>query len=111
MPKQGIGHLLWIRHALQAISAHHGYNFNQSEFNRAKPSFEPPAWGEVRRQIFAAYWAVLAPQGVPQIEALSQPAVQWLAGLTSVADWIGSNPEWFPPVSYTHLTLPTILLV
>lgn len=96
LPKQGIGHLLWIRHVLQAISAHHGYNFNQSEFNRAKPSFEPPAWGEARRQIFAAYWAVLAPQGVPQIEALSQPAVQWLAGLTSVADWIGSNPEWFP---------------
>ncbi|QTN47062.1 CRISPR-associated helicase Cas3' [Ectopseudomonas mendocina] len=96
LPGQGIGHLLWIRHVLQAISAHHGYNFNQSEFNRAKPVFEPPAWGEARRQIFAAYWAVLAPQGVPQIEALSQPAVQWLAGLTSVADWIGSNPEWFP---------------
>ena len=96
LPGQGIGHLLWIRHVLQAISAHHGYNFNQSEFNRAKPAFEPPAWGEARRQIFAAYWAVLAPQGAPQIEALSQPAVQWLAGLTSVADWIGSNPEWFP---------------
>lgn len=96
LPGQGIGHLLWIRHVLQAISAHHGYNFNQSEFNRAKPAFEPPAWGEARRQIFTAYWAVLAPQGVPQIEALSQPAVQWLAGLTSVADWIGSNPEWFP---------------
>ena len=96
LPGQGIGHLLWIRHVLQAISAHHGYNFNQSEFNRAKPAFEPPAWGEARRQIFKAYWAVLAPQGAPQNEALSQPAVQWLAGLTSVADWIGSNPEWFP---------------
>lgn len=96
LPGQGIAHLLWIRHALQAISAHHGYNFNQMEFNRAKPAFEPPAWGEARREIFEAYWAVLAPQGVPQIEALAQPAVQWLAGLTSVADWIGSNPEWFP---------------
>lgn len=96
LPGQGIGHLLWIRHVLQAISAHHGYNFNQSEFNRAKPAFEPPLWSEARQQIFAAYWAVLAPQGAPQNEALSQPAVQWLAGLTSVADWIGSNPEWFP---------------
>lgn len=96
LPRQGIEHLLWIRHALQAISAHHGYNFSQSEFNRAKPPFEPPAWGEARREIFEAYWAVLAPQGVPQVEALSLPAVQWLAGLTSVADWIGSNPEWFP---------------
>lgn len=96
LPGQGIGHLLWIRHVLQAISAHHGYNFNQSEFNRAKPAFEPPAWSEARQQIFAAYWSVLAPQGAPQLEALSQPAVQWLAGLTSVADWIGSNPDWFP---------------
>jgi CRISPR-associated endonuclease/helicase Cas3 len=93
----GIPHLLWIRHALQAISAHHGYHFNQPEFNRARPPFEPAAWAEARREIFAAYWAVLAPQGIPQVEALSLPAVQWLAGLTSVADWIGSNPEWFPP--------------
>lgn len=94
LPRQGISHLLWIRHALQAISAHHGFNFSQIEFNRAKPPFEPPAWGEARTEIFNAYWAVLAPQGQPQIEALSLPAVQWLAGLTSVADWIGSNPEW-----------------
>ncbi|QQE87482.1 CRISPR-associated helicase Cas3' [Azotobacter chroococcum] len=92
----GIPHLLWIRHALQAISAHHGYHFNQPEFNRARPPFEPAAWAEARREIFAAYWAVLAPQGIPQVEALSLPAVQWLAGLTSVADWIGSNPDWFP---------------
>ena len=95
LPRRGIEHLLWIRHALQAISAHHGYNFSQNEFNRAKPPFEPPTWGEARREIFEAYWAVLAPQGTPQLEALSMPAVQWLAGLASEADWIGSNPEWF----------------
>lgn len=96
LPRQGIEHLLWIRHVLQAISAHHGYNFSQSEFNRAKPPFEPPAWSAARKEIFEAYWAVLAPPGQPRIEALSLPAVEWLAGLTSVADWIGSNPEWFP---------------
>ncbi|WP_425273843.1 HD domain-containing protein [Phytopseudomonas daroniae] len=80
LPHQDISHLLWIRHALQAISAHHGYNFNQTEFNRAIPSFEPPAWSEARKEIFAAYWAVPEPSGTPQLEALSQPAVQWLAG-------------------------------
>ncbi|MGE4405177.1 CRISPR-associated helicase Cas3' [Pseudomonas sp.] len=95
LPRQGITHLLWIRHVLQAVSAHHGYNFNQPEFNRSRPPFEPLVWGEARQEIFDAYWNVLAPQGLPQLEALSQPAVQWLAGLTSVADWIGSNPEWF----------------
>jgi CRISPR-associated endonuclease/helicase Cas3 len=46
LPRQGIEQLLWLRHALQAISAHHGYNFSQNEFNRAKPAFEPPAWGD-----------------------------------------------------------------
>ncbi|WP_028241746.1 CRISPR-associated helicase/endonuclease Cas3 [Stutzerimonas azotifigens] len=96
LPRQGIAHLLWISHVLQAISAHHGYNLNQLEFNRSRPPFEAAAWGEARREIFEAYWGVLVPQGAPQLEALTQPAVQWLAGLTSVADWIGSNPEWFP---------------
>src|SRR5690606_6355629 len=96
LSRQGIDRPLWIRHALQAISAHHGYNFNQTEINRGRPPFEPPAWSDARRQIFDAYWAVLAPQGTPQVEALSQPAVQWLAGLTSMADWIGSNLEWVP---------------
>jgi CRISPR-associated endonuclease/helicase Cas3 len=86
----------WIRDVLQAISAHHGYNFSRRDLENAKPCFESPEWAEVRRILFEAYWTTLAPQGEPSADALSLPAVQWLAGLTSVADWIGSNPEWFP---------------
>ncbi|MBI4767196.1 MAG: CRISPR-associated endonuclease Cas3'', partial [Deltaproteobacteria bacterium] len=31
------------------------------------------------------------------------PALWWLAGLTSVADWIGSDERFFPPDSKTHV--------
>ncbi|GAA5785384.1 CRISPR-associated helicase/endonuclease Cas3 [Chitiniphilus shinanonensis] len=86
----------WLRHVLQAISAHHGYNFTQSQINEARPVKEGRGWSEVRQGLFDAYFAFLAPQGVPNVEELSLPAVQWLAGLTSVSDWIGSNPDWFP---------------
>jgi len=86
----------WVRHVLQAISAHHGYNFSKRELEGAKPRFESPEWAQARRALFDAYSDVLAPQGEPAAEALSLQVVQWLAGLTSVADWIGSNTEWFP---------------
>ncbi|WP_308363663.1 MULTISPECIES: CRISPR-associated helicase Cas3' [unclassified Microbulbifer] len=97
LSRQGVEQRYWILHVLQAISAHHGYNFSQIEIRDAKPLREPEKWGAARNTIFIVFRAVLAPQGAPEVESLAQPAVQWLAGLTSVADWIGSNPEWFPP--------------
>ncbi|MDT4825562.1 CRISPR-associated endonuclease/helicase Cas3 [compost metagenome] len=96
LPRQGIEQLQWIRHVLQAISAHHGYNFNQTEINGAVPRHESTEWAVARRELFGAYWGTVAPAGAPEHEELSLPAVSWLAGLTSVADWIGSNPDWFP---------------
>lgn len=93
---QSQAEMQWVRHVLQAISAHHGYNFLETDLRDARPGGEGKEWRAARQEIFAAYWAVLSPQGVPAREALSTPAVEWLAGLTSVADWIGSNPEWFP---------------
>jgi CRISPR-associated endonuclease/helicase Cas3 len=87
----------WIRGVLQAISAHHGYNFLIREISRSKPSFEDGNWSPARQALFEAYWAVLQPTGMPSCEELSLSAVEWLAGLTSVADWIGSNIEWFQP--------------
>ena len=86
----------WVLGVLQAISAHHGYNFHRPEINAAIPPFEAPLWAQARQVLFDSYWRTLAPDGVPALEELSTPAVEWLAGLTSVADWIGSNPDWFP---------------
>jgi len=85
---------LLLRHAVQAISAHHGYHFKSVELK--KPLREPEIWPEVRDALLTIYWDFLAPQGLPVSEELPLPVANWLAGLTSVADWIASNTEWFP---------------
>ena len=86
----------WICHVTQAISAHHGFHFNAQEVNAARPIREPAEWGKAREAILHAYWQTLTPQGSSHLEELRLPAVNWLAGLTSAADWVASNPEWFP---------------
>lgn len=93
-----IPHAAWVTAISQAVSAHHGYNFNGAEIRSGKPPrSEGDAWRSTREALFAAYWDTLAPAGMPERSSLELPAVQWLAGLTSIADWIGSNPEWLPP--------------
>ncbi|MCK0506038.1 CRISPR-associated helicase Cas3' [Aromatoleum anaerobium] len=91
-----IEHRGWISGVLQGISAHHGFNYLRPEIERARPAYEATAWTDTRQELFDAYWQTMAPIGQPTCEALSLTAVEWLAGLTSVADWIGSNAEWFP---------------
>ncbi|MGV6476113.1 CRISPR-associated helicase Cas3' [Azotobacter vinelandii] len=87
----------WIMGVLQAIGAHHGYNPSVPEIRTAVPALEAPGWAPARQALFEAYWQALAPEGVPAADELPLPAVAWLAGLTSVADWIASDPDWFPP--------------
>lgn len=86
----------WVLGVVQAVSAHHGYNLHHNEIRSGKPYSEHDVWREARAEIFTAYWETLRPQGKPQIDELSLAAVEWLAGLTSIADWVGSNQEWFP---------------
>lgn len=86
---------VWVLAALQAISAHHGYNYLSRDIRNARP-MSSPIWDTARREIFDTYWATLEPRGAPNPEGLSLAEVAWLAGLTSVADWIASNPDWFP---------------
>ncbi|TCT22985.1 CRISPR-associated helicase Cas3' [Thiobaca trueperi] len=86
----------WIRGVCQALGAHHGYMPNPMEIRDSMPRYEGAAWADVRTEILDAYLQTLAPGDGPALEDLPLPAVAWLAGLTSVADWIGSNLEWFP---------------
>ncbi len=86
----------WVRGVLQGISAHHGYNLWDREIKGATSPFEQKSWAKARQVLFEAYWQTLSPQGVPVGQSLPMSAVQWLAGLTSVVDWIGSNVDWFP---------------
>ncbi|MHB8820562.1 MAG: CRISPR-associated helicase Cas3' [Pseudomonadaceae bacterium] len=85
----------WLRHVVQAVSAHHGYHFLPAEMDQGKPLNEPADWAQAREDILSGYWQTLAPEGSPVLDELSLAAVNWLAGLTSTADWIASNPEWF----------------
>lgn len=85
----------WLRYVVQAVSAHHGYHFLPAEIDQGKPLNEPAEWGRAREEILRNYWQVLMPEGLPMRDELSLTAVNWLAGLTSAADWIASNPEWF----------------
>lgn len=85
----------WLRPAVQAVSAHHGYHFLADETNQGGPMSEPSEWGQARQAILGCFWRTVAPAQRPAADEFSLPAVNWLAGLTSAADWIASNPEWF----------------
>lgn len=85
----------WLRDVVQSVSAHHGYHFLPDEVNGGRPCNEPAPWGQARAEILAAFWQTLLPKDRPAYDELSLPAVNWLAGLTSAADWIASNPAWF----------------
>lgn len=81
-----------------AVAAHHGHVFLPSEINDARRVGEPALWPAARRELFDAYWSTLAPPALEGDAAgLDLPLLSWLAGLTSVSDWIGSNVEWFAP--------------
>ena len=52
-------------------------------------------WEHGRRELIEALLGVLKPSGTPTKEKISGPDFMLLSGLTSFADWIGSNEEWF----------------
>ncbi|ERJ17419.1 CRISPR-associated endonuclease-helicase Cas3 protein [Salinisphaera shabanensis E1L3A] len=85
----------WVIAVVQAIAAHHGRHFRADEQSQGRPKREPAAWAAARSEILEAYWQTLKPSGRPAHADLDLAAVNWLAGLTSAADWIASNVEWF----------------
>ncbi len=87
----------WIPAITQALGAHHGYFPRPQEMRDAKPIGEGPEWAEARTQLLEAYLAALLPDTPSATDEIALPIAAWLAGLVSVADWIGSNQDWFPP--------------
>ena len=81
---------------LAAVAAHHGYVPRRDEIDSARPLGEKKPWGDARLALLNAYLAVTSPASIGA-EELPTPVIAWLAGLTSVSDWIGSNQDWFPP--------------
>ncbi len=85
----------WAAGISQAVSAHHGFNFLPGQAKA--PLREADSWKKVRQELFDAYWDTLGASATPDDLDLPLPAIQWLAGLVAVCDWIGSNSDWFPP--------------
>lgn len=88
------------------LGAHHGrikYYPNPRGY-RTNPISEKESgidWNSERQQCAEQLWTVL--QGKNSVALTDEsPAIWWLAGLTSVADWIGSDERFFPPERKTH---------
>lgn len=82
-----------------AVGCHHG--------NRASPTtiehlegdrcaLGGDDWTQARQSLFDALVGVFKPSQCPTKATLSGPDFMLLSGLTSFADWIGSNEDWFP---------------
>jgi len=81
-----------------AVGCHHGERAAPSTLDRLTGDrwvTGKTSWNDARREIIESLMRVLSPTVIPTKETLSGPDFMLLSGLTSFADWIGSNEEWF----------------
>ena len=82
-----------------AVGCHHGERISDHKLSFLegnRNALGGPEWVNARRDIFCALQEILGPTVIPEKGVLSGPDFMLLSGLTSFADWIGSNDEWFP---------------
>ena len=82
-----------------AVGCHHGERAAPSILNHLmgdRRATGKPGWRDVRHGLIENLLDVLKPTTRPTKETLSGPDFMLLSGLTSFADWIGSNEEEFP---------------
>ncbi len=92
--------------AADAVGCHHGSRASERDRIRAEAEIHVGRgarlegirsdWEQVRTSLFDALRLLFEPARVPVKQTLSGPDFMLLAGLTSFADWIGSNEAWFP---------------
>lgn len=81
-----------------AVGCHHGERASPTALDLLsgdRRAIGKDEWSAVRHDILDALVEVLKPTITPTKEKLSGPDFMLLAGLTSFADWIGSNEAWF----------------
>jgi CRISPR-associated endonuclease/helicase Cas3 len=80
----------WLSHA---VAAHHGHPFTADEIG--KWAWDPsPAWVQAHRDLIQGVLTGTSANGVPGLpgDPIDRSAfLQWLMGLTTIADWIGSS--------------------
>ncbi|MBI5671853.1 MAG: CRISPR-associated helicase Cas3' [Nitrospirae bacterium] len=97
LPEQGWPEEL-AESVADAVGCHHGERAAPSVLDQLMGDWRAigkPDWSDVRRGLTEALMEVLEPTITPTKENLSGPDFMLLSGLTSFADWIGSNEEWF----------------
>ncbi len=82
-----------------AVGCHHGNRASPNDLfylEADRSAIDGQDWGQARRDLFEALRETLRPVGNPVKQKLSGPDFMLLSGITSFADWIGSNEDWFP---------------
>jgi CRISPR-associated endonuclease/helicase Cas3 len=77
-----------------AVGAHHGHRVNPVDLQAAGRWRFTPDWLAAHDQLFADVINATGATSIPALpsnSALRSAFLQWLMGLTSVADWIGSS--------------------
>ena len=99
----------WPRSATKylatALGAHHGrIKFPPNDRGIRPPLIGPISeqrsgidWQSERLQCARKVWNYFGINEVPKNLTSDAPAIWWLAGLTTVADWIGSDERFFSP--------------
>lgn len=81
-----------------AVGCHHGSRASPSTIDHLmgdRRAIGKDDWAQVRRGLVEAMMEVFKPIKIPTKQALTGPDFMLLSGLTSFADWIGSNEDWF----------------
>ena len=82
-----------------AVGCHHGERASPNTLNNLagdRRAIGRDPWAQARRGLFEALLGVFRPARISAKQTLSGPDFMLLSGLTSFADWIGSNEDWFP---------------
>ena len=82
-----------------AVGCHHGARLSPSkrqDLEGDRRALGKQEWRKARQCLIEALLALFSPAAPPIKKTLTGPDFMLLAGLTSFADWIGSNEEWFP---------------
>lgn len=82
-----------------AVGCHHGERATPLTINQLtgdRSAIGCKEWEQARRDLFDHLLDVFHQEKVSDKKSLSGPEFMLLSGLTSFADWIGSNEEWFP---------------
>lgn len=86
------------RQVADAVGCHHGSRASATMLDTLEgdvAAIGRKEWADARRALLDNLFEVFQPKAQPGKVDLTGPEFMLLAGLTSFADWIGSNTDWF----------------